>query len=99
MSDIAPAVLCKTALEFKRFAMDFANNLAPDETISSVSGVTPLKVGGAATDLDVSAITTSGSQVLFWLDKGKPGTREKVEVVITTSGGSTLEGNGIITIT
>ena len=98
MAITAPKTLCKQPTEFGRYSMDFVNLLGVGETISSVSGVSSAKIGGGSSDITISSITSSGTQVLFWIDGGTDGTRERIQATLTTSSTAVRVGDGILKI-
>ena len=98
MALTAPETLCKQPTESGKFSMEFANRLAVGETISSVDGIVANKIGGGASDILIGQITSSGTQVLFWIDGGTDGTRERLSITLTTSASAIKVGDGILKI-
>lgn len=74
--------------------MDFSALLASGETITSVVSVVKDKT--TAPDLVIGAPAFSGSVAQFRLSVGKADTKYKVTVIVGTSAGNTLEGEGIV---
>jgi hypothetical protein len=88
-----PTVI-KQPSESRLYTMEFAALLGTDETILSVSStaVTPV------TDptLSLSGTVFSDTIVQFRLSSGLTGKRYKVTIVVTTSAGNTIEGEGFV---
>ena len=87
--------LLKQPQDSRLYAMDFAALLGSD-TIASVQSITAEaegRVGGAAS-LTVGAPTVNGTKVEVRIDGGSHGENYKITVVIQTTGGDTLEGDG-----
>jgi len=76
--------------------MDFSALLAAGETLSSVSSISQAARGNVqgAASLNIGAGSTSGSKVQFRISGGTNGEDYKITVVVTTSQGNTLEGEG-----
>jgi hypothetical protein len=100
MSNItAPQTLCKQPSEKRKFEMRFGNLLATGETLTSIDSVTAEKVGKGASDLTFSGeVIETDNKVTFWIEDGTHGSRYRVEVTVQTSGGATLEGDGILKV-
>lgn len=64
------------------YAVDFADFLADDTITNAVITVSP-------SDMTVSNITWTGTNVSFWLSAGDLDVRYTVSVTITTNGGRT----------
>jgi hypothetical protein len=95
---LAPENLCKQAAEKRQYAMNFANLMATAETISSISSVTSELRGEGTTDLTISSTAISGQTVVMWIAGGTKAHAYRIEVIITTSGGQILEGDGILKV-
>jgi len=89
--------LIKQASEIRTYSMDFANLMASDETISTKSVTSELR-GGGITDLTITSETISGQIITMVIAGGTKANTYRIEVIITTSGGSTLEGDGLLKI-
>jgi len=88
----APQMLIKQPGETREFSMDFSNLLASSETISSPT-VTSTPAG-----LTIGSATISSGKVLFDISSGTHPVRYRIEVTVTSSGGSTLVGDGILKV-
>lgn len=88
--------LTKQPSEDRLYEMDFAALLASGETISSVSSITQSARGNVqgSTSLSIGTGSASGSNVRFRISGGTDGEDYKITVVVTTSQGNTLEGDG-----
>lgn len=104
MSVTAPQELCKQPAEKRKYGMEFFHLLlTSSETLSSIQSITSEKIGGGTSDL---AITNSGianglgtsSKVTLWIASGTHGNTYRVEIQTITTGGQTLEGDGIIRV-
>lgn len=82
--------LYKQPSESRVYDMDFAANMSTAETISSVTSYTASPSG---LTLD-PAVSISGKKVQKRLSGGTAGTLYKITVVILTSLGNVLEGEG-----
>lgn len=80
----SPEFLTKRSGESILYALDFANQLASGETISTVSSIT-----GAPSGLTIGAGAISGTEVRFRVSAGTSGTRYCITVTITTSASNT----------
>ena len=76
------------------FTMEFAALLAAGETISSVSSAVVDLVTSPI--LTVGAPAASGSQVTVRLSGGVTNNVYKLTVIVVTSAGNTLEGEGLV---
>ena len=88
----APQMLIKQPGETREFSMDFSNLLASSETISS-----PV-VTSTPSGLTIGSATVSSGKVLFDISGGTHPVRYRIEVTVTSSGGSTLVGDGILKV-
>tara|TARA_Y100000310_G_scaffold143540_1_gene142898 strand:- start:36 stop:347 length:312 start_codon:yes stop_codon:yes gene_type:complete len=89
-------VRTKTAAEIIIQNIDFVNlGLGTGETVSTVVSTTVSPSGGGS-DVLVDSTAVSGTKAQLTLSGGVAGTTYKVEAKVTTSGGQTLEGAGII---
>ena len=94
----APQVLTKQPGELRRFSMEFANLLATSETISSPTITSAPEGNDTNPGLTIGTASVSGSQILFDISVGTHPIRYRVEVTVTTSGGATLVGDGILKV-
>ena len=88
----APELLVKQPGESRQFSMEFANLLTTGETISD-----PV-VTSTPSGLTVGSATVSGSKIVFTLASGTHPVRYRIEVTVTSSGGATLVGDGILRV-
>ena len=88
----APQVLVKQPGETRQFSMDFSSLLATDETISSPS------VTSTPSGLTIGSASVSGSKILFDISAGTHPVKYRLEVTVTSSGGATLVGDGILRV-
>jgi len=88
----APQVLVKQPGETRQFSMDFSSLLDTAETISDPS------VTSTPTGLTLGSATVSGSKILFNLSSGTHPVRYRIEVTVTSSGGATLVGDGVLRV-
>lgn len=98
---LAPERLVKQVAESRVYAMDFEHY--PEVLAGQTLTGTPT-VSVAPSGLTVAAPSISGSQVRFRVSGGtlEAGTTERTfrfEVLVATSGGDTLEGDGILYLT
>jgi hypothetical protein len=96
----APEVICKQPSEDRQYAMDFTNVLATDEVIASVTSLSVTLRGGGVSDLTVyNEVKSSDSlSVLFWAKEGTNNTTHRIEIVVLTSTGQTIEGDGLLSV-
>lgn len=88
----APEILVKQPGESRQFSMDFSSLLATSETISSPT------VSSSPSGLTLGSASVSGSKVLFNISGGTHQVKYRIEVTVTSSGGSTLQGDGILKV-
>lgn len=98
VSVTAPQNLPKQASEIRTYSMDFSNLMASDETIATISSVSSELRGGGTSDLTLSSETISGQTVEVTISGGTKAKTYRIEIIITTSGGQTLEGDGLLRI-
>jgi len=80
----------KTPVERKRYALEYADWLDTTETVSSVTfTVTPIDTVPLV--VDASSISSSGTEVVFFINYGTTGTTYTLDIQITTSGGQIKE--------
>ena len=94
---ICPQNLVKQASEIRQFSMDFSNVMDTSETIATKVVSSELR-GMGTTDLTISSISISGQTIVMTISGGTRAQTYRVEVIITTSGGQTLEGDGLLRI-
>lgn len=88
-----PTVI-KQPSESRLYTMEFAALLGSGETLSTVVSVLADRV--TVPPLTITATAVSGTTLTFRLASGLAGTRYKVTGIVTTSGGNTIEGEGIV---
>jgi len=101
MGSTADETAVKQPSERRRFTMDFSAKMSTAETIEASSPapvVTSEKTCGSVSDLTIETPTISGQTIQMWISAGTSKTRYRVEVVITTSTGAILEGDGIMKV-
>jgi len=94
----APEILIKQPLEVRKYTMSFATLLATDEGILSITSVTHTLRGGSVSDLTVYNEVVVGGTVEFWVSGGTDGNTYRLEILIVTDAGQTLEGDGLISV-
>jgi len=97
-SSLSSNNLLKQAGERLTFTMDFANLLASDETITVINSITSELRGGGTSNLVITSGTISGQTITMIISGGTRAKTYRVEVTITSSGGSTIEGDGLLRI-
>ncbi len=104
MSVTANQELCKQPSEKRKFAMEFANLLSDNEEVSSINSITHEKIDGSTSDLSLSLQTitdgsATNSRVTVWIEGGTAITLYRIEVIVTTTNGQILEGDGLLKVT
>lgn len=86
--------------------MEFASlmDIANAEVISSIDGVTSETISGGASDLTITLPTIvngvgTSSRIELWIEGGTAGIKYRIEILVTTSDGQILEGDGILKVT
>ena len=104
MSATANQELCKQPSEKRLYSMDFYKlMLTSNEIISSIDLITSEKIDGSVSDIiitDTSIVngaTTSGA-VNLWVESGTHGSKYRIEILVTTNSGQTLEGDGLLKV-
>lgn len=94
------STLYKKAEETRTYSMDFSNLMATGETIEEAAPVPVVsqeRMGGSvSTDLTIGAPSVDGQEVIFAIAGGDNGKIYRLDVLITTSTGQILEGDGIL---
>ena len=92
--------LVKQAGETRSYIMDFSNLMASDEIISTHVGSTSELRGGGSSDLSfgIISIPIAGQIITIPISGGTKSHTYRIEVTITTSGGATLQGDGLLRI-
>ena len=99
MGNTADNNLKKQPIEVKKFSMDFNRVLDTGEIIESISSVTSEKYGGSTSDLVISSTEIINSTgVSMFISSGTDGSRYRIEVLVSTNAGQTLEGDGILMV-
>jgi len=106
MGVISKERLCKQPDESRKYGVEFNSLLGTSETVSSISRITSANIDGTTSDLTIasSGIETSptsskNSLVTFWISAGTTGQSYKIETLIVSSDGATLEGDSILYVT
>jgi len=96
----APEILCKQPSEDRQFTMDFSNLLSGTEVINTIGSVSHELRGGGASDLTVynEVKNSDSTAVLFWVSGGTNNSTYRIEIVVTTSAGQTIEGDGLLSV-
>lgn len=96
----APELIVKQPSEVRRYSMDFSNLLSTGELITSISSVTSELRGGGVSNLTVyNEVKSSDSlSVQFWVSGGTNNSTYRIEITVVTSGGETIEGDGLISV-
>ena len=90
--------LTKQPAESRMFTMDFSGLLSPGETITGVTSVTYEEADGDATLTLSGAPTYSGVFASQRIAAGTANKVYKVTFLVTTSGGNTVEGEGLLQV-
>jgi hypothetical protein len=93
MSNYGLQTLKKQPSESRVYDMDFAANMVAGETVTAVSSVVVDPVG-----LTIGTAVFSGQRIQFRLSAGTAGITYKITVVVATSAGNTLEGDGLLRV-
>jgi len=98
--------LCKQPSEKRKFGMEFASlmDTSGGEVISSIDAVTSETISGGVSDLTITLPSivngvATNSRVEVWIEAGTAGNRYRIEILVTTSDGQILEGDGILKVT
>lgn len=93
-------VLNKQPAEDKLFDFDFSGKMRDGDSITSVGSVTQEKLGlvSNSADLTLGSTAQSGQTGQVRISGGTDGEQYKIEMVVTTTDGDTLEGEGILTV-
>jgi hypothetical protein len=94
----APENVVKQPSEVRQYTMDFANTLATGETISTITSVSIELRGGGLSDVTVYNEAVSGDTIVFWVSGGTDGQTHRIEIVVVTNVGQTIEGDGLLSI-
>ena len=98
MAVTAPQVLEKQPSEKRQFTVNLANLMVTGETIASITSVTSELIGGGTTDLVITGSAISGQTVIMWIASGTHNNRYRIEVIVVTSTGAIIEGDGILKV-
>lgn len=96
----ASETLYKQPSEKRKFSMDFSNLMVTGETIAASPApvITSEFINGNLTNLTITLLAISGQTMTFWVAGGTNNRRYRLEIVITTSTGQILSGDGILSI-
>ena len=97
-SPTAPEILYKQPSESRIYSMDFSNLLGQN-TISSIISCLATSQGGDIADLVLSGITMESKRVSFTVSAGTHRNTYRIQAIVTTSDGQTLEGDGLLMVT
>jgi len=90
---MATQTLNKQPSESRVYAMDFSAKMDATDSVASVSSITVLPA-----TLTYTTPTPSGKSVVMRLSGGVDNTQYKVTVIIVTTLGNTLEGEGFLLV-
>lgn len=93
MSTEANEKLIKQPAESRLYSIDFANLLGTGESLSGTPTVT-----ASPTGLTIGTPAISGTTVQVRISSGSDGVPYKLECVVATSDGNTLEGDAILIV-
>jgi len=81
--------------------MDFTSALSAGESINGITSIASEKVGGYATDLDITAsgISSDAKSITMFIASGTLGSTYRVEVLVTTDSSQIIEGDGTLFVT
>jgi hypothetical protein len=101
MSVTAPTTLYKQPSEVRTYTMDFTNLLSSTGTIQSILSLNNKLRGGGESSLQLSAsgIVEEGKKINFVAASGEHRNTYRIEIVILSNDGQTLEGDGLLTVT
>lgn len=102
MSVTAPTILYKQPSEIRTYTMDFTNLLG-DNTISAIISITNSLRGGGTDEtnplrIDTYAIVENAKKVSFSVGFGGHRKTYRIEVLVRSSDGQILEGDGLLTV-
>lgn len=106
MGIVAKERLCKQPAESRKYGVEFNSLLGSSETVTSITSISSEKIGGGTSDLTISTsgiesspTSSKNSLVTLWIAGGTTGQTYKIETLIGTSDGATLEGDSILFVT
>lgn len=99
MSVSANNIIEKQPRELLSLSFEFSSFLATGDSISSVTYVSGVKIGGDESDLTLGTPTASGTSVYFTCSGGTSYNRYRVETEINTTLGEILDADGILYVT
>ena len=96
--------LCKQPAEKRKFSMEFSSLLGSGEIISIISSITSETIDGGTSDLTITSPSiidgnATDSRVTLWIESGTSGLKYRIEVLVNTSGGQILQGDGLLKVT
>jgi len=96
---MAPNSLTKQPSEVRSYTMDFSNLMITGETITSIVSVTSSRIGGdGASELIITDKVIDGQTITMTIASGLNRQKYITEVIIMTSAGQTLEGDGMLQV-
>ena len=96
--------LCKQPAEKRKFSMEFSSLLGTGEIISSISSIASETIDGGTSNLTITLPSiidgsATDSIVTLWIEGGTAGLRYRIEILVNTSGGQILQGDGLLKVT
>ena len=91
-------IIEKQPSETLNLAFDFSTLLNTGDSISSVVGVSGVKIGGGESDLHIGTVSSSGTQVIFPCASGEAFYKYRIEAEINTTLGEILAGDGYLKV-
>ena len=84
--------------------MEFSSLLGTDEIISIISSITSETIDGGTSDLTITSPSiidgnATDSRVTLWIEDGTAGLKYRIEILVNTSGGQILQGDGLLKVT
>lgn len=97
MGITAKELLYKQPSENAKFTMDFTNKLG-SSTLASLVSISHEYINGEASDLGItgSGLDTTFKKVDMFISNGTANNKYRIEILVTTNDGQTLEGDGIL---
>lgn len=93
MTTIAADTCVKQPSESRGYSINFVNLLASGDSLASVISVSASPAG-----LTLGSASTSGTSVQFTISGGAAGVSYRIEAIVTTTLGETIEGDGVLVV-
>ena len=90
-------ILTKQPAEEVPYAIDFVNLIPAGDSLASVTSVTAYPSGSG--ELTIGTANIDGTEVQFIVEGGIEGTTYRIEAIVATANGYTLEGDGRLFVT